>query len=87
MKTKQLSQDYAIVLQQIDEDGSDDFDTLAETLRFDRGRLHHILQALRSKGLIVTNRDAQYETWISVSGKGRRLLRYLWPETRRGYSY
>lgn len=77
--SKELPQDYALVLQQIDEDGDDDFNNLAETLRFDRSRLAHIIQALHHKGLIILNRRTM---WVSLSSKGKRLMVYLWPESR-----
>lgn len=78
-----LPEDYALVLQQVDEIGEEDFTTLAETLRFDRKRLTHIVQALRNKGLIsVTGRGS----WIRLSAKGRQLIAYLWPEAHMGPS-
>ena len=78
MHVIELPEDYAIVLQQVDEIGEEDFTALAETLRFDRKRLAHIVQALRNKGLIsMTGRGS----WIRVSAKGRQLIAYLWPES------
>lgn len=77
-----LPYDYAMVLQQIQEDGEDDFETLAETLQVDRPRLAHIIDALYHKGLIRMSRESSRQAWISVSSKGQRLLTYMWPESR-----
>jgi predicted transcriptional regulator len=49
----QLPEDYALVLQQVEESGSEDFSILAESLRIERSRLSHIVKALQHKGLIV----------------------------------
>jgi DNA-binding MarR family transcriptional regulator len=56
MPAKQLPEDYILVLQQISEDGGDDFEELADALRIDRSRLGHIVQSLYHKGLIVVDR-------------------------------
>lgn len=76
-----LPEDYALVLQQVNETGEEDFNNLAESLRFDRGRLSHIIDSLQHKGLVVMSRAGQYDTWIRLSAKGRRLLNYMWPES------
>jgi len=76
-----LADDQALVLQQIDETGGEDFGTLADTLRFDRHRLAQIITALRDKGLLVMSRDGQTVMWLRVSAKGQRLMQYIWPET------
>lgn len=81
MNSVKLSDEYAIVLQQVEEAGGEDFGTLADVLRFDRQRLAHIVAALRNKGLIVLNRDGHNDMWIRVSSKGHRLIQYIWPET------
>lgn len=83
MRIVELPEDYALVLQQIEEDGEDDFGELAESLSLDRGRLAHILQALRNKGLISVSRNLQRGAWIRLSSKGKRLVAYVWPESGR----
>ncbi|HSX07288.1 MAG TPA: hypothetical protein VLG11_00135 [Candidatus Saccharimonadales bacterium] len=83
MRAITLPEDYAIVLQQVDEIGEEDFTALAESLRYDRKRLAHIVQALRNKGLISVTRRG---SWIRLSTKGRQLIAYLWPESRMGPS-
>ncbi|HSX16870.1 MAG TPA: hypothetical protein VLH86_02095 [Patescibacteria group bacterium] len=75
----ELPEDYALVLQQVDENGSEDFSSLAESLRFDRARLAHIVRALRHKGLIVTQQAGE-DVWIRLSAKGRQLTAYIWPQ-------
>jgi DNA-binding MarR family transcriptional regulator len=77
-----MPEDYALVLQQIQENGQDDLANLAESLRIRRSRLTHIIDALKHKGLIRMTRDYRNDVWIELSGKGRRLVSYLWPETR-----
>ena len=88
MHVQQLPQDYALVLQQIGEDGEDGFEDLVGTLNLERSRLGHILQALHHKGLIKIE-HAKYgeEAWMSLSAKGRRLMTYLWPESGMQPSY
>jgi DNA-binding MarR family transcriptional regulator len=87
MRKPHLSEEYALVLQQIDESGEEDFTTLAEMLRFDRQRLAHIVQALHHKGLIVVHRSRQYDPWLRVSAKGRQLMDALWPEIQARPTY
>jgi len=87
MHTIELPEDYALVLQQVDESGQEDFNNLAESLRFDRSRLAHILEALQHKGLIRLGISGQRDAWIRVSSKGKRLLTYMWPETGLSPSY
>jgi hypothetical protein len=81
MHKVELPEEYALVLQQVEESGEEDFETLAESLRFDRKRLAHIVQALHHKGLIYLNRTAYQDAWIRLSAKGRQLTAYLWPES------
>jgi DNA-binding MarR family transcriptional regulator len=80
MNVIELPEDQALVLQQVGEYGEEDFDELAETLRYDRGRLSQIVQALHHKGLVYFNRGAQRGSWIHLSSKGRKLMLYLWPD-------
>ncbi|HJP96507.1 MAG TPA: hypothetical protein VJ843_03995 [Candidatus Saccharimonadales bacterium] len=80
MKKIMLPADYALVLQQVNESGEEDLDTLSESLRVDKKRLAHIVQALHHKGLIYFSRNYQ-EPWIRLSAKGRQLVRYVWPES------
>lgn len=83
MHVQQLPLDYAMVLQQIHDDEGDGFDDLADTLRLERSRLAHIVHALHHKGLIrLEGGMAGREIWLSLSAKGRRLMNYLWPESR-----
>jgi len=84
MRTVDLPADYALVLQQVEESGQEDFTNLAESLRIDRKRLLHILKALQHKRLIRVRRAAQ-DTWISLSTRGRRLTANLWPESQPAF--
>jgi predicted transcriptional regulator len=76
MKTIELNEDSALVLQQIEEMGTEDFDNLNESLRFGRPYLAHVLQNLQHKGLITIK-----GRWISLSAKGRKTTELIWPET------
>jgi len=83
MRVQQLPMDYAMVLHQINEEDGGGFDELADNLRIERGRLAHIVQALHHKGLIrLEGSLGGRELWLSLSAKGRRLMNYLWPESR-----
>ena len=81
MHIRSLPADYALVLQQVEESGEEDFTTLAESLRLDRPRLAHIVEALQHKGLLVLSRSSYADTWIRLSSKGRHFLQYMWPES------
>lgn len=75
MKTLQLSEDSAIVLQQIEENVPEDFDSLAENLLYDHKTLAHILKNLQNKGLIITK-----GSWIYLSSKGKKTTELIWPK-------
>lgn len=81
-KTVELPEDYALVLQQVDENGVEDFNNLAESLRLDRKRLVHVVRSLRSKGLICISQQTGEDVWIRLSAKGRRLMSFMWPESQ-----
>jgi DNA-binding MarR family transcriptional regulator len=87
MRTQELPEEYAIVLQQIEEDGEDNFSTLAEMVTFDRNRLTHIVQALQHKGLITITTSMQRDAWMRLTTKGKQLMRYVWPESGLQPSY
>jgi DNA-binding MarR family transcriptional regulator len=80
----QLPEDYALVLQQVEESGSEDFSILAESLRIERSRLSHIVKALQHKGLIVMHAAGE-DFRIRLSAKGRQLTAYIWPH-QQGWS-
>jgi len=77
--------DYALVLQQVDESGEEDFGNLAESLSLDRKRLSHIVHALQHKGLVRVSM-VQRDVWISLSARGRRLVATIWPESMPSYA-
>lgn len=83
MRSLDLPTDYALVLQQVDAEGEEDFTNLAESLNFDRRRLSHIIQALQHKGLVRVSWQ-RADGWVSLSARGRRLVESLWsPGTSR----
>jgi predicted transcriptional regulator len=75
MKKIELNQDSALVLQQIEEMGEEDFDSLNESLRFGRPYLTHIITSLRHKGLVKIQGP-----WITLSSKGRKTTEVIWPK-------
>lgn len=89
----ELPRDYALVLQTVHESGEEDFANLAETLRFDRPRLAHIVESLRHRGLIYFSRSAgalgrsSTDVWIRLSAKGRKIVETIWPESGMAYGY
>lgn len=74
-----LSNEDAMVLQQISENGEDDIISLSETLGMRRKRVMASLESLRRKGLITIQRTAG-DWWVQVSAKGKQLTHYVWPE-------
>jgi Mn-dependent DtxR family transcriptional regulator len=81
MNSISLEEDYAIVLQIIDENGQEDFEYLAETLRLDRHQLANILQSLQHEKLIYITPNVPYSR-VSLSSRGRRLVGTMWPESK-----
>jgi hypothetical protein len=74
-----LPHEYALVLQQVHENGEEDFAGLADSLRLTPGRLAHVLQDLAHKRLIIS-RNAGYGIWVRLSARGKRLIHSMWPE-------
>jgi len=87
MQIIELPEDQALVLQQVCEAGEEDLSMLSESLRFDRRRLSHIVQALHHKGLIYFNRKNYQNPWIRVSAKGRKFMTYMWPDQQFNPAY
>ncbi len=75
-----LPADYALVLQQIREEGEGDVSSLAETLHLNRARIKHIIKSLQSKGLLLVKSSSYGEAWVRLSRKGQRMVTYIWPE-------
>jgi DNA-binding MarR family transcriptional regulator len=78
---RDLPADYALVLQQIQETGSDELSVLSETLNLSRARTLHIVTSLRQKGLILIDRTNWGDAWVRLSAKGQKLVQQLWPES------
>lgn len=81
MRKIELPDDYTIVLRLIKMRGKENFTSLAETVRFDRARLAHIIQNLQHKGLILPSRSVYGDAWIRLSTKGQRLTRSLFADS------
>ena len=76
MKKIKLPEDYAAVLLLIRRAGQTELTNLAESMRFDRARLTHIIKNLQHKGLILVRRSG-YGAWVSLSSKGSRIAPLL----------
>ena len=82
MKTPRvtLSNDDALILQQISESGEEDLGSLASSLNMKRGRVQASLDSLRRKGLIDIQRTAG-EWWVNISSRGKALMQYIWSDS------
>jgi predicted transcriptional regulator len=74
-----LSNEDAIVLQQICESGEEDVINLSRSLNMNRARVIAILESLRKKGLVTVKRTAG-DWWVGMSLKGKQFTSYIWPE-------
>jgi DNA-binding MarR family transcriptional regulator len=81
MKRIRLPQEQALVLQQINERGEEDFTGLAEGLRIGRAKLAEINQILHHKRLILVRKSSYAEVWVRLSAKGQQVMRTVWPES------
>lgn len=79
-----ISNEEAIILQQISESGEEDLVSLARGLRMHRSRVMQHLEHLKHKGLI-TIKATYGDWWVRTSAKGTRLVRYMWPEMQMSY--
>lgn len=75
----QISNEEAIVLQQISESGEEDVTGLSRSLRMNHHHVIRMLERLKRKGL-VSIKAAYGNWWIHTSAKGTQLIRYMWPE-------
>lgn len=81
MKRIQIPQDHALVLQQINELGEEDFTGLAQNLRIGRAKLAQIIQTLHHKRLILVRKSSYAEVWVRLSTKGKSFMSHMWPES------
>ncbi len=79
-----ISNEEAIILQQISESGEEDLVSLARGLRMHRSRVMQHLEHLKHKGLI-TIKATYGDWWVRTSAEGTRLVRYMWPEMQMSY--
>jgi len=79
MKLAKFSEDQALLLQVIEEHGEEEVESLAASLRLERSRLFNMLISLQRKGLIRI-KSTGYGTVASLSRKGRKTTRLLWPD-------
>ena len=68
-----LTNDEALVLQQITENGEDDVIGLSHGLRMSRSRVAQQLEPTCG------------DLWVRASKRGRQLVRYMWPEMAPAY--
>lgn len=81
MKRIRLPHEQALVLQQINELGEEDFIGLSQGLRIGRAKLAKIIQTLHHKRLILVRKSAYAEVWVRLSTKGQQAMRTIWPES------
>lgn len=74
-----LTNEEALVLQQVYEDVETDVSVLAYQLGMKRRAIMAILHELRHKHLVGLERNYT-ELWVNVSARGKHLVRYMWPE-------
>lgn len=79
--TIDLTTNEALVLQQIDEDGEDDLSTLSRQLSLSRSYAATIVASLKHKGLLVVT-DHYQQLWVRPSARGKRMVRYIWPQSQ-----
>lgn len=82
--TINLSNDEALLLQQISENGEDDIAGLASGLRMSRRRVAQQIERLKEKKL-VTIKASYDDLWVRASRRGSQLVHYLWPEMVTAY--
>lgn len=75
----QLTNEEALVLQQVYEDVETDIGVLAYQLGMKRTTLMSVLQELSHKHLVAIKKSYA-ELWINVSVRGKQLVHYMWPE-------
>jgi len=80
MKNIALNVYEALVIQQVEECGSEDVNSLSLELAIERRKLLQVIGHLKQKGLIQV-RMAATDTWIELSAKGRRMAHSLWPSS------
>lgn len=78
-RTVNLSTEDALVLQQISESGEEDVVSLSRGLGIKRQRIMKSIEHLKSKGLIVVKHAAD-DWWVYMSGRGKQLAHYIWPD-------
>ena len=78
MKNIALNVYEALVLQQVEECGSEDVNSLSAELAIERRKIIQIISHLKQKGLVQV-RLAASDTWVELSEKGRRMAHSLWP--------
>lgn len=79
MKKIHLSTSEALVLQQVCEDVEDNAWTLARQSGMTRKSIMSIISRLQRKGLVSLTNDLE-GLWVSLTKKGRALVKYIWPE-------
>jgi len=81
MNKDTITTNEAMVLQQVYEDGEDDIRSLSYELGITRQRAIQEALKLEQKGLL-TFRNSFDGLLLKVSGRGRAMVRQLWPEAQ-----
>lgn len=78
MKNIALNVYEALVLQQIEEAGTEDLQSLASELTIEKKKVLRIVTRLKHKGLVLVNKTTN-DIWVEISHKGKRIAQGLWP--------
>lgn len=78
MKNIALNVYEALVLQQIEEAGTEDLQSLASELTIEKKKVLRIVTRLKHKGLVLVNKTTS-DVWVEISHKGKRIAQTLWP--------
>ena len=80
-----LSDNEALALQIIQEDGGEDAKTLADQLGTSKKYTMNLVSKLKQQNLIAIKRAGD-DLWINLTKKGQMLMQYLWPESNAAFA-
>ena len=80
-----LSENEALALQIIQEDGGADAKTLSEQLGASKHYTMNLVSKLKQQNLIAIKRAGD-DLWINLTKKGQMLMQYLWPESNAAFA-
>lgn len=86
-KNKQvdLTVNEALILQQIFEDGEEEVENLVYQTGMPKRMTLNILSDLRSKGLLTVMQQTYGKILVSITSRGKKLIKTMWPEAALVY--